>query len=95
MSLTEKEIRKIAKLSRIKLNEEQVEHYTQEISKIVNWINILSEVDTKNVPCMASVSNLSMPYREDEETVGNCQEAILANANDAQYGCFSVPKVIE
>jgi aspartyl-tRNA(Asn)/glutamyl-tRNA(Gln) amidotransferase subunit C len=95
MSLTEQELRKVAKLSRIKLDKDQVAHYTCQISEIMSWVDILSEVNTENVPCMASVSDLSMPSREDKETDGNCQLDILANATNSQYGFFTVPKVIE
>jgi aspartyl-tRNA(Asn)/glutamyl-tRNA(Gln) amidotransferase subunit C len=95
MSLTEKEVRKIAKLSRIRLTDEEVVHFGKEISGILNWIEMLQEVNTDNVPRMASVSNISLQLRDDAVTDGNYRDAVLANAPDARYGCFAVPKVVE
>jgi aspartyl-tRNA(Asn)/glutamyl-tRNA(Gln) amidotransferase subunit C len=95
MSLSEKEVRKIAKLSRIKLNDEQVKHFQGEISNIIDWVEQLGEVNTDNVPAMASVVNMQPPSREDKVTDGDCRDDILANAPDSQYGCFVVPKVVE
>jgi aspartyl-tRNA(Asn)/glutamyl-tRNA(Gln) amidotransferase subunit C len=95
MSLTEKEVRKIAKLSRIRLTDEEVVHFGKEISGILNWIEMLQEVNTDNVPRMSSVSNITLPLREDVVTDGDCRDDILANAPDARYGCFAVPKVVE
>ena len=95
MSLSEKEVRKIAKLSRIKLTDEQVEHFQGELSNIFDWIEQLQEVDTDNVVPMASVVNMQSPSREDKVTDGNCVDDVLANATNSQYGYFVVPKVIE
>jgi aspartyl-tRNA(Asn)/glutamyl-tRNA(Gln) amidotransferase subunit C len=93
--LTEKEVRKIAKLSRIRLSDEEVVHFGKEISGILDWVEMLQEVDTNNVPRMASVSNITLPLREDVVSDGNYRDAVLANAPDARYGCFAVPKVVE
>jgi aspartyl-tRNA(Asn)/glutamyl-tRNA(Gln) amidotransferase subunit C len=95
MALTEKEVRKIAKLSRIRLTDEEVVHFGKEISGILNWVEMLQEVDTNNVPRMASVSAVTLPLREDVVTDGDCRDDVLANAPDARYGCFAVPKVVE
>lgn len=95
MSLSEKEVRKIAKLSRIKLKDEEVGHFQEELSNILKWVEQLQEVDTKKVPPMASVVNMQSPSREDKVTDGNCRDDVLANATDSQYGYFVVPKVVE
>lgn len=95
MSLSEKEVRKIAKLSRIKLTDEKVVHFQEELSNILKWVEQLQEVNTDKVPPMASVVNMHSPSREDKVTDGGCRDDILANAPDSQYGYFVVPKVVE
>ncbi len=95
MSLTAKEIKKVAKLARIRLEDSEVESYSKEISGILDWIAMLQEVDTKGVPQMFSVSNVQMPSREDKVTDGNIRDDVLKNAPDSRYGCFVVPKVVE
>lgn len=95
MSLTEKEVRKIAKLSRINLKDEEIGHFQTELSNILDWVEQLQEVDTDDVPPMSSVVNMQAPIRKDEVTDGDCHDAVIANAPDSQYGCFVVPKVVE
>lgn len=93
--LSEADIRKVAKLARIRLSDEEVPHFQKEISSIITWVEQLQEVDTNNVPEMASVENTPLPQRKDKVTDGNIQKDVLANAPDADYGCFMVPKVVE
>jgi aspartyl-tRNA(Asn)/glutamyl-tRNA(Gln) amidotransferase subunit C len=95
MSLSLEEVKKIAKLSRIKLAEGEVEKYQGEINKIFNWIEQLQEVNTDNVEPMFSSERTSLPLREDEVTDGKKVESVLKNAPESKYGFFVVPKVIE
>lgn len=95
MSLTNAEVKKIAKLARIRLSDEEVVHFGTEISGILNWIEMLAEVNTDDVPQMASVSSIGLSMRADEVTDGNIQLEILKNAPKNSFGCFEVPKVVE
>lgn len=95
MSLTADDTRKVAKLSRIRLDDAEVEHFTNELNGILHWVEQLQEVDTDGVEMMTSVANLTQPMRADVVNDGNQAEAIVANAPASEYGCFAVPKVIE
>ncbi len=95
MSLKAEEVIKIAKLSRIKLQEEEIGFFQEELSKILNWIDMLKEVDTKDVPQMISVIDQPLELHEDIVSDGNNVAAVLKNAPNADYGCFIVPKVVE
>ena len=95
MSLTEKEVKHVAKLARIRLTDAELPHYAREINGILKWIEQLAEVKTEGIAPLASVSDQSLPWREDRVTDGNIQEQVLKNASGSQYGCFTVPKVIE
>lgn len=95
MALTEKDVKKIGKLARIRLSEADVAHYQTEINGILKWIEQLQEVNTDGVEALASVSDQALPWRADVVTDGNIQEQVLKNAPSASYGCFAVPKVIE
>lgn len=88
-------VTKIAKLSRIALTDAQKDEYAGEISKILDWVEMLGEVDTDGVPQMTSVSDNKLPWRKDEVTDGNIPEAVLKNAPKSEHGCFAVPKVID
>lgn len=94
-ALSTEQVKKIAKLARIRLSDEEVVHYGKEISGILSWIEMLQEVNTDKVPRMSSVSSIGLSLRSDEVTDGDIQECILKNAPKNAFGCFEVPKVVE
>ena len=95
MSLDHATVRRIARLARIEVADDEVETYVGELNNILNWIDQLGEVDTQNVPPMTRVVDMRLPMREDNVTDGNLRNDVLANAPATEDGCFVVPKVIE
>ncbi len=95
MSITPNDTQKIARLSRIRMSDDDITHYTSELNNILGWIEQLQEVDTTGVEQMTSVCEMKLPMRQDKVTDGGYQKKILANAPDNDYGCFVVPKVVE
>lgn len=88
-------ITKIARLARIRVNEDEKAHFAKELNGILRFVEQLSAVNTDGVPQMVSVADLTLPWRKDEVNDGNRQSEVLANAPKADHGCFVVPKVIE
>lgn len=95
MSVTDETVRKIARLARIAVAEDDVPGLTGELNGILGWIEQLGEVDTTGVEPMASVMPGTLRWRADVVSDGNIQDKVLANAPDAASGFFAVPKVIE
>lgn len=95
MSLDQEQVRKIAKLARIRLDDGEVDHFTNELNQILGWVDQLSEVDTQDVKPMASVEHITLPMRRDEVTDGGKASDVLANAPQSEFDCFVVPKVVE
>ncbi|MBY0406815.1 MAG: Asp-tRNA(Asn)/Glu-tRNA(Gln) amidotransferase subunit GatC [Rickettsiales bacterium] len=95
MILDKQAVAKIARLARIEVSDADKDHYAREISSILAWVEQLSEVNTDNVPMLTSVSDVTLPVREDKVTDGNQMEAVVKNAPQSDYGCFVVPKVME
>ncbi|MBR6356448.1 MAG: Asp-tRNA(Asn)/Glu-tRNA(Gln) amidotransferase subunit GatC [Alphaproteobacteria bacterium] len=95
MAIDTQTVRRIAFLSRLKVEEEKIEATKEEFSKILNWIEELNEVNTDDVEPLISVNDTTLRMREDEVTAGNCRDAILKNAPAAEYDYFAVPKVVE
>ena len=95
MSLDTQAITKIARLARIRVEESEKAFYATQISGILQWVEQLNEVNTDGVPQMVSVVDMQLPQREDVISDGNQQAAVLKNAPASDYGCFSVPKVME
>ncbi len=95
MSETEDDVRKIARLSRIAVPEEQLGPLAKDLTGIMGWIEQLNEVDVEGVEPMTSVVAAKLPMREDVVTDGNIQEQVLANAPKSDEGFFVVPKAVE
>ncbi len=95
MTISAEDVKKVAFLSRLKIEEDKVAATEEEFNKILNWIDELNEVDTDGVEPLASVNEHFITMRKDEVTDGNIQEEILQNAPLKEYGYFAVPKVVE
>lgn len=95
MSVTKDDVRKIARLSRIAVPEDQMESLAEDLSGIMGWIEQLNEVDIEGVEPMTSVVAAKLPMREDVVTDGNIQDQVLANAPKSDEGFFVVPKAVE
>ncbi len=100
MAVDEKIVKRIAHLARMQLDDTDVAPMMHELNGILGWIEQLEEVETGTIPAMTSVVSQKLKWRADvvnqpELTGGARQAAVLANAADAQFGFFSVPKVIE
>lgn len=95
MALTDKDVRRVAELVRIRLDDSEVEPLAAELSKIFDWIEALREVDVEGVEPMASVVEMQLRERDDEVSDGDRRAALLANAPEAEEGHFVVPRVIE
>ena len=95
MAIDNDTVKKVAFLSRLKIEEDKIEATKEDFNKILGWIEQLSEVDTTGVEPLVSVNDCSLQMRQDEITDGNKAEQILANAPMKEYGYFAVPKVVE
>lgn len=93
--ITNKDIKKIARLARIEIDEKDCEYLTQQLGKTITWIEQLNEVNTDNVMPLTNVHNSAMPMAKDIVSDGNIAADILKNAKNSKYGYFAVPKVIE
>jgi aspartyl-tRNA(Asn)/glutamyl-tRNA(Gln) amidotransferase subunit C len=95
MSVTNEQVRHIAKLARIAMSDEELERLVPELNNILRWVEQLAEVDTEGVEPLTAVVPNALRLRDDKVTDGDCREEVLANAPNAEHGFFAVPKVIE
>jgi aspartyl-tRNA(Asn)/glutamyl-tRNA(Gln) amidotransferase subunit C len=95
MSLTMEEVEHIAKLARLELSAEQKELYRQQLSKILDYIAKLRELDTTSVPPTAGGGLDRMELRTDAATPGLTTEALLRNAPESEDDQFKIPPVFE
>lgn len=95
MSIDIETAAKVAKLARIRVEEDALPALAQEFNTILGFIEQLGEVDVDGVEPMVSVTPMRLKRRTDEVTEGDQQQKVLANAPDAREGFFAVPKVME
>ena len=95
MSIDKDTVRKVARLARIAVTEEELEPLAGELGSILGWVEQLREVDVAGVEPMTSVTPMALKRRADEVSDGSRRDDILANAPDAREGFFVVPRVVE
>ena len=95
MSIDTDTAAKVAKLARIRVEEDALPALAQEFNNILGFIEQLNEVDVDGVEPMVSVTPMRLKRRADVVNDGNQQEKVLSNAPDAREGFFAVPKVVE
>jgi aspartyl-tRNA(Asn)/glutamyl-tRNA(Gln) amidotransferase subunit C len=95
MSLDPKQVKHIATLARIKVQDAELPGLAGELNGIMTWIEQLNEVDVTGVEPMAGVQARDLPRRADVVSDGGDPAKVLANAPDAAHNFFVVPKVVE
>lgn len=92
--ITEQDVRHVAKLSRLKLDDAEIHEFTEQLSSVLEYVEKLNELDVENVEPMAHPTEMTNVFREDEPSAGLSVEEALKNAPDASAPYFKVPKVL-
>jgi aspartyl-tRNA(Asn)/glutamyl-tRNA(Gln) amidotransferase subunit C len=95
MSVDQNTVRRIAKLARIAVSEEEVPHLQGELNAILSFVEQLNEVDVAGIEPMTSVTPMVMKKRQDVVTDGGYPDQIVRNAPATDDNFFLVPKVVE
>ncbi len=95
MTLTPEAIKKVAKLSRLTLNDDDTAYYQAQLNGIFNWIDALQNVDVSQVELHLDQTTPQMHERYDSVTAPNRVREVLSNAPASCHEMFSVPKVVE
>ena len=95
MSVDQNTVRRIARLARIAVTDDEVPHLQGELNAILAFVEQLNEVDVEGVEPMTSVTPMVMKKRQDEVTDGGDPGLILRNAPSTEDDFFLVPKVVE
>ena len=82
-------------LAKLELSQEQKEQAKKDMARMLDYIDMLNELDTSGVEPMSHVFPVNNVFREDEVTNGDEREAILENAPAKKDGSFMVPKTVE
>lgn len=91
--LTEKDVRHIASLANLNLSEAEVEKFRLQLSEILDYVEILSRVDTKNIEPTSQVTGLENVKREDETTPSLTQDESIRSAKQTHNGTVKVKAI--
>jgi aspartyl-tRNA(Asn)/glutamyl-tRNA(Gln) amidotransferase subunit C len=95
MKLSREEVKRLALLARLGLDEDEVERLREQLSNILDNFEILQQVDTTDVPPTAHSIALENVLREDEAGPSLPADQVLANAPNREEGFFKVRAVLE
>ncbi len=93
--LSKQQVEHVAKLARLNLTESEVELYTKQLSKILDYIDQLNEVNTEGIEPMTQPIPTVNVMREDIVKKQFERKEVLSNAPHEEYGFFRVPKIGE
>lgn len=94
-AVTSDNVRKIARLSRLYVEDDRLQPLADELNGILGWIEQLNEVDIEGVAPMTSAVDVKAPLRADDITDGGVRDKVLGNAPKADDGFFVVPRSVE
>lgn len=93
--MTPETVRKIARLSRLHVEDNRLAPLADELNGILGWIEQLGEVDVEGVEPMTSAVDMEAPLRTDKISDGGKRGAVLANAPKSDAGFYVVPRSVE
>ena len=94
MAISKEEIIHIAKLADLNIKEEEIEDYAKNLQDILEFAEIINNVDTENVKESIGTLEISNVMRKDEVKEFEDKEALLQNAPEKENNMFKIPKVI-
>ena len=95
MSIDKAKVKEIAKLARMKVANNDESELARELNQILDWIEQLDEVDTKDVLPVTSVTSEILSQRDDKVTNLDQKDKVLANSPSDNSDFYVVPKVVE
>lgn len=95
MAISEEQIKHVAKLSKLAFSEEELHGFTDQLGKIIDMVETLSEVETEGVPVTTNVIHNKSVMRKDEAEKGTDRDLLMKNVPDSENGYIRVPVIID
>ena len=92
--ITKEEVKKVAHLARLELNENEINNHAQQLEKILDYIRQLEKIDTDDVPCTTRAIEVVNVFRKDEKKNSDCNEELLELGPSREDKYFKVPKIM-
>ena len=95
MPIDKNQVKKVAKLSRISLEDNKIDLLSKDLDSILTFVEKLNELDTKEIKTLKSIADKTLEARNDIVDDGKIKNDILKNSPEKNEDFFIVPKVIE
>ena len=92
--ITQDEVKKVAHLARLELNENEINNHAEQLEKILEYIKQLEMIDTNDVPCTTRAIEVTNVFRKDLKKNFDGTEEILELGPSREDQYFKVPKII-
>ena len=92
--ISKEEVKKVAKLARLELNEDEINNHARQMEKILEYIKQLEKIDTESVHSTTRAIEVFNVFRKDEKKNSDCTEELLELGPSREDKYFKVPKII-
>ena len=92
--ITKEEVKKVAHLARLELNENEINNHAEQLEKILDYIRQLEKIDTDDVACTTRAIEVVNVFRKDEKKNYDSNEELLELGPSREDKYFKVPKII-
>ena len=92
--ITKEEVKKVAHLARLELNENEINNHAEQLEKILDYVRQLEKIDTDDIPCTTRAIEVINVFRKDEKKNSDCNEELLDLGPSREDKYFKVPKII-
>ncbi|MDG1897231.1 MAG: Asp-tRNA(Asn)/Glu-tRNA(Gln) amidotransferase subunit GatC [Fuerstiella sp.] len=89
------EVRKVASLARLELSDQELETYGRNLTQILDYVEVLNEVDIEDAMPMSHAVDLQNVFRSDKRTASLNRKSALSNAPKTDGQFFQVPQILE
>tara|TARA_Y100000389_G_scaffold202078_1_gene246464 strand:+ start:9933 stop:10244 length:312 start_codon:yes stop_codon:yes gene_type:complete len=93
--VSEKEVEKIASLSRLSLSKEELIKHTADMNNILDYMDLLNEIDTEDVEELVNVHDMTSPLREDKYAKSLDRKSVIDNSPESSENFVEVPLVLK
>ena len=95
MPIDKNQVKKVAKLSRISLDDNKFDSLSKDLDSILTFVEKLNELATKEIKTLKSIADKTLEARNDIVDDGKIKDDVLKNSPEKNVDFFIVPKVIE
>ncbi len=92
--ISKEEVKKVAQLARLELNEGEIKNHAEQLEKILEYIKQLERIQTDDIPSTTRAIEVVNVFREDEKKNFDCTEELLELGPSREDQYFKVPKII-